>query len=76
VSLDFDDLISEFTTRNTQTEPLQRSVTSSVHMRQSQDNLDPISIQSLKKRVFKKASSFTCFASRTLGKIKNRPMNA
>jgi hypothetical protein len=76
VSLDFDDLISEFTTRNAQREPLQRSVTPSVHTRQTQNNLDPISIQSLKKGVYKKASSFPYFASRTSMKIKNRSTNA
>jgi hypothetical protein len=38
VSLEPNDLISEFTTRDAQSEPLQRSVTPSRHTRRRQDN--------------------------------------
>jgi hypothetical protein len=71
VSLDFDDLISEFRTRNAQREPPQRSLTPSVHTCQNQNNLDPPSLSRTRKKPV-----FIYFVSRTHGNFKNKSVNA
>jgi hypothetical protein len=75
VSLDFDDLISEFTTRNAQREPLWSSVTPRAHTCQNENKLNLHLSPHFDKESFK-TDSFLLYLGRTHSNSDYRSTNA